>query len=243
MSGSLWTDMPKNISLCILLRIFLLFTVLLQVIGAERIVSKGNYGTDAATRQTVIAEQIEENIGKKDVPLATGHVVPPSSYQKPDTKKRPTGSDNGPFRNSRPAGSALEKLPAHAPSVIKPAIAGLAPKDPSNQNDYDNVVDSISPFLDRGRNLDDWRLQDYVLTVTINGRIEINDRNTGTEIWGFDTTPLTMVTNHRRNEKDISDGEYRIEDEFEWIIQPGNGGRLLYFTPDNGFVKVCTRFP
>ena len=91
----------------------------------------------------------------------------------------------------------------------------------------------ISPI--EARSLSDWRLENIILVSDIDGNLHGVDRKVGTSLWTLPIDePLVKVL------RETIGGEPSEHSNVCWIVEPTQGGRLYYFSPEFGLNRLPT---
>ncbi|KAF3916533.1 Endoribonuclease [Dactylellina cionopaga] len=230
MRASSSIGMRGSLSLHFILTIFFVFTALLQVIGAEKVVQKSRYPRDSAVRNTDINQQLDDSLGKKETPPVKGHIIPPSSYQASEKRRRSLAKED--IENGGSRGAAAE---SYVPSPVKleDSIATIAQPPPALSELDQNTVKHVDPFYGTIRSLSDYELEDYIIAITIKGAIHGMSRSARKTLWTQPSNELWSVERHRNEGED----ETPDQDDIDWIIEPGNGGTLYTHTLRDGLQK------
>ncbi|EPS43329.1 hypothetical protein H072_2682, partial [Dactylellina haptotyla CBS 200.50] len=224
--------MRRSVSLHLILTFFFVFTALLQVIGAEKPVRKPGY-TRESVRNTDINQQLDDSLGEKETHSAKGHIIPPSSYQTSEKRRRSVSQED--IENGGSRGPAVESYLGDVPSPVRleDSIATVAQQPPTYQQEEGLQVD---PFTGASKSLVDWKLEEYIIAITIKGNITGTNRTTGKKLWTIETGDLWSVERHQNPDVDTNERE-----DFDWIIEPGNGGTLYTHTFTEGLQKGAFR--
>ncbi|KAK6344047.1 bifunctional endoribonuclease/protein kinase ire1 [Orbilia brochopaga] len=226
MRASSTTAMSRNLPLSVILAFFLVFTALLQVIGAEKVVRKAGYTREPTARETDI-KQLEESIVKKEAPTAKGRIIPPSSYQKSEKRRRSISKEDIANEGGRKS-EQVDSYIGDVPSVVRfeDSLTTVA-QQPDVRSGTPQAVD---PFYGSRKSLADWQLEDYVIAITIKGNIYATSRTDGHNLWTVMTDDLWSVKRHQ-------DSGSPEDDDIDWIIEPGNGGALYSHTLRGGLQR------
>jgi serine/threonine-protein kinase/endoribonuclease IRE1 len=113
------------------------------------------------------------------------------------------------------------------------AIATLAPAIPAVRAPPTRRSSTPSAGLaspQSARSLEDWEVEDFVLLATVDGKLYARDRKTGGHRWSLEMEgPIVETTHHRRNRSALEE-DYQPMDDYLWIVEPSNDGRLfIYF--------------
>jgi serine/threonine-protein kinase/endoribonuclease IRE1 len=128
--------------------------------------------------------------------------------------------------------STLSNKQEHIPKYDVSAIATLAPAisavgaPPARRS-----TTASSGVLPQqvARSLEDWEVENFVLLATVDGKLYARDRKTGKEIWTLEVDkPIIETTHHRRNRSVLED-DYRPIDDYLWVVEPSNDGRLFVY--------------
>ncbi|KAF3154107.1 bifunctional endoribonuclease/protein kinase ire1 [Orbilia oligospora] len=227
--------MRRSVSLNFILTFFFVFTALLQVIGAEKVVRKSAYpGSSASRNAAEINKQLDETLAEKETQLAKGQIIPPSSYQTSDKRRRSLAKED--IENAGSRGPSVESYAGDVPSPIKPedslaTMANPIVNPPSTLfEQVENSPRPVDPFTGTMRSLSDWKLEDLYIAITMNGNITASNRTTGVPLWNVTSSPLWNVTRHVQLDEDN-------DNDLDWIIEPGNGGSLYSHSLTNGLQK------
>ncbi|KAK6536104.1 bifunctional endoribonuclease/protein kinase ire1 [Arthrobotrys megalospora] len=227
--------MRRSVSLNIILTFFFVFTALLQVIGAEKVVRKSTYPGNSASRNTDINQQLDGTLAEKETQQAKGHIIPPSSYQASDKRRRSVSKED--IENAGSRGPSVESYAGDVPSPIKAedslaTVVNPIANPPSTLfGQAENSPLPVDPFYGTSRSLSDWKLEDLYIAITMSGQIQASNRTTGARIWEMVTSDVWKVTRHPR-----PDGEDN-NDDLDWVIEPGNGGTLYSYSRRDGLRK------
>lgn len=118
------------------------------------------------------------------------------------------------------------------PKYDASAIATLAPaksavRAPPTRPSTAESGGLSSPQI--ARSLEDWEVEDFVLLATVDGKLYARDRKTGKERWTLEVDqPIIETTHHRRNRSVLED-DYRPIDDYLWVVEPSNDGRLFVY--------------
>ncbi|KAK6362877.1 bifunctional endoribonuclease/protein kinase ire1 [Orbilia blumenaviensis] len=226
--------MRRSVSLNFIIALFFCFTALLQVIGAEKVVRKSAYPGNSASRNVDIHKQLDDNLAEKETRQAKGHIIPPSSYQSSDNRRRSVAKED--IENAGSRGPSVESYAGDVPSPIKPedslaTIANPIVNPPSTLFEQaENSARPVDPFTGTTRSLSDWKLEDLYIAISMNGKITASNRTTGIHLWNVTSNNIWNVTRHFEPDDDN-------ENDLDWIIEPGNGGTLYSHSLSNGLQK------
>lgn len=92
---------------------------------------------------------------------------------------------------------------------------------------------SASSISDQ-RQIDDWKLAEFLLIASVDGSLHACERDTGIERWSLDGEGSVVKAFNDANHDDADSDE----DELTWIVEPLGDGALYYFTPNTG-LQVC----
>ncbi|KAF3926342.1 Endoribonuclease [Arthrobotrys entomopaga] len=235
MRASSTIGMRRSVSLNIILTFFFVFTALLQVIGAEKVVRRSGYSRETV-RNTDINQRLDDSLGEQETPPVKGHIIPPSSYQTSDKRRRSVAKEDIENAGSRAPG--VESYLGDVPSPVRhedASIATVARQPLIIHEEPEDTLQPVDPFAGTRKSLADWKLEDYVIAITIKGNIYATNRTTGRKLWTIMTNDLWSVERHKK-----PDGEDFAQEDFEWIIEPGNGGTLYSHTLGDGLQRFLS---
>ncbi|KAK7203774.1 hypothetical protein BZA70DRAFT_259474 [Myxozyma melibiosi] len=81
------------------------------------------------------------------------------------------------------------------------------------------------------RQIEDWKLADFLLIATVDGSLHACERDTGIERWSLGGEGSVVKT---FSDRSLSDDD----EELTWIVEPLGDGALYYFTPNSGLQKL-----
>lgn len=81
--------------------------------------------------------------------------------------------------------------------------------------------------------IEDWKLENLVLFVTVDGTIHARSRDAGKDLWRWPTTPLIQSKRHKRRTR-VAGGPHNPDDDIEWIVEAVNGGQLYWYSHESG---------
>jgi hypothetical protein len=174
-------------------------------------------------------------LAEKETQQAKGQIIPPSSYQTSDKRRRSLAKED--IENAGSRGPSVESYAGDVPSPIKPedslaTMANPIVNPPSTLfEQVENSPRPVDPFTGTMRSLSDWKLEDLYIAITMNGNITASNRTTGVPLWNVTSSPLWNVTRHVQLDDDN-------DNDLDWIIEPGNGGSLYSHSLTNGLQKV-----
>ncbi|KAF3912168.1 Endoribonuclease [Orbilia brochopaga] len=226
MRASLTTAVHRNVPLNVILAFFLVFTALLQVIGAEKVIRKAGYTREPTARETDL-KRLEESIVKKEAPTAKGRIIPPSSYQKSEKRRRSIAKEDIADGGRRKT-DQVDSYAGEVPSVVRFEDSLTTVSKPIDV--ISGTPQAVDPFDGNRKSLADWQLEDYVIAITIKGNIYATSRTDGHNLWTVMTDDLWSVKRHQ-------DSESPEDEDVDWIIEPGNGGALYSHTLRGGLQR------
>jgi serine/threonine-protein kinase/endoribonuclease IRE1 len=109
------------------------------------------------------------------------------------------------------------------------APANSAVAAPSSRQSGDSGLSSPQT----ARNLEDWKVEDFVLLATVDGKLHARDRKTGKEKWELEyMKPMVETKYHRKNRLSIDENYDPVSiDDYLWIVEPSRDGSLYIYRP------------
>jgi serine/threonine-protein kinase/endoribonuclease IRE1 len=148
-----------------------------------------------------------------------------------DVTKIPHSVETPLTHNRRKNTLSVSNLP---PKNDASAIATLAPANsavvaPSSRQSGASGLSS--PHI--ARSLEDWKVEDFVLLATVDGKLHARDRKTGKERWQLEyMKPMVETKYHRKNRLSIDKDYDPISiDDYLWIVEPSRDGSLFIYRP------------
>jgi len=81
--------------------------------------------------------------------------------------------------------------------------------------------------------IEDWKLENFVIFVTIDGTIHARSRDAGKDLWSWPTTPLIQSKRHKSRDR-VTGEPPNPDDDIEWIVEAVNGGQLYWYSHESG---------
>ncbi|KAK9460527.1 uncharacterized protein V1516DRAFT_676940 [Lipomyces oligophaga] len=147
-------------------------------------------------------------------------------------------SQNSSNRRHRDPGVALADIYSPDPRPQKQPRT-LPNKSPATDGRIGHSIASQqgaafeAPVLGDQRQIDDWKLEDFLLIATVDGSLHACERDTGTEIWTLEGEESVVKAPPKNPLASKTE-----DDDITWIVEPLGDGALYYFKPDTGLQKL-----